>query len=229
MHKPSCDRQEGLQNDKDQDLISPTQPWQSEYIPLSPSQPQSPPARLNRRGGAVGSAEERVDFVDSIAQPSTDYAAALGMARRTTAGTGDPAIENTRTNIASVGWDALTNWNNLRQVLMELGHDFTNRSPWKKLGIPHLEGPLPSNSYLDLRLRKAHSLLHAGVYSGWGEADTRTATEFTQALSGAHAQVAEAIPEILAARRNERRGLTPDFAEVSPALLQHLHERATAD
>ena len=224
------DRQEGLQNNEDEDLISPTQPWQPENISTSPPQPQSPPARLNRRGGAVGSAEGWVYFVDSITQPSADYATALAMARRTTVGTDDPAIETTRTNIGSSGWDALTNWSNLRQVLMALDYGITNESPWKKLGIPHLERPLPSKSYLDLRLRKAHSLL---LYT-WeflqdrGEADTRTATEFIQALSEAHAQVAVAIPEILVARRNERRSLTPDVAEVSPALLRHLHERATA-
>ena len=148
-------RQEGLQNNKDQDLISLTQPWQS-AISTSLSQPQSPPVRLNRRGGAVGSAEEWVDFVNSITQPSADYAAALAMARSTTMGTDDTAIETTRANIASIGWDALTNWNNLRQVLMALGYDFMNESPWKKLGIPHVVTPCYTREFIQDGAKLTH-------------------------------------------------------------------------
>ena len=94
-------------------------------------------------------------------------------------------------------------------------------------GVPKLEGPIPSASYLDLRLRKVITLLQAGAAADWSATDRTTAEQAITVMRTASTSVAEALPEVVRARGQERIGLAPAHAETSPALLRYLDDRAT--
>ena len=88
-------------------------------------------------------------------------------------------------------------------------------------------GPIPSASYLDLRLRKVVTLLQAGAAADWSATDRTTAEQAITVMRTASTSVAEALPEVVRARGQERIGLAPAHAETSPALLRYLDDRAT--
>ena len=131
---------------------------------------------------------------------------------------GAPSHEDIRT----VGWSAFTNWATFRQVIQALDYDLGHACPWRKLGVPKLEGPIPSASYLDMRLRKVFTLLQAGAAAEWTAEDRSTAEQAITAMQTASGTVAEALPEVIRARSQERIGLAPAHAEPSPAFLRYL-------
>ena len=105
-----------------------------------------------------------------------------------------------------------------------LGYDLGHACPWRKLGAPKLERPVPSASYLDLRLRKVSTLLQAGAAAEWTAEDRSTAEQAITVMRTAFGSVAEALPEVVRARSQEQIGLAPAHAEPSPslALLRYL-------
>ena len=105
---------------------------------------------------------------------------------------GAPSHEDIRT----VGWSAFANWATLRQVCQALDYDLGHACPWRKLGVPKLEEPVPSASYLDLRLRKVFTFLRAGAAAEWIAADRTTAEQAITVMRTAFSSVAEALPEV---------------------------------
>ena len=131
------------------------------------------------RGPPSGSATEWAAFLDSISGPSSDYHEAFIMARRTMPpAAGQPAEGAlSHEDIRTVGRSAFTNLATLRQVIQALDYDLGHACPWRKLGVPMLEGPVPSASYVNLRPRNVFALLQAGAAAEWVAADRSTAEQ----------------------------------------------------
>ena len=165
-------------------------------------------------GGALpaapsGSATEWAAFLDSISGLSLDYHEALIMARRTVPPAAGQPAEGAPSNedIRTVGWSAFTNRATLGQVIQALDYDLGHACPWRKLGVPKLEGPIPSARYLDLRLRKVLTLLQAGAAAEWTAEDRSAAEQAITTMRTAYGTVAEALPEVIRARGQERIGM----------------------
>ena len=221
--------------------LSPTLPWPPPEVghPLPPMHRMvAPPGRgfrgvdlPNLRGGAVPNddrarASDWVAFMESVTAPSADYVAALRMVRRTQQQQDQHGPQDAPPDPRGLGWDALSSWDTLRQVLVALEYEITGTCPWRRLGVPRLEGPTPSAGYIDLRLRKALSLLQAGLAAGWPPEDQGQATALSATLQQDHALISSSLGEILRLRRLHERTLAPPYAEASAPLLQFLHESA---
>ena len=107
-----------------------------------------------------------------------------------------------------------------------MDYDVGQDCPWRRLGVPKLEGPLPTASYVDLRLRKAVSLLQAGLAKDWSAEDAAQATTALRQIRQAHDIICGALPEVFQTRRHSPNQLAPTYAEVSAVLLNHLDELA---
>ena len=211
---------------------------ESTDIDTPSTQPWVPPSLRtsfhSMRGEALpsepsGSAMEWASFLDSIPGPSSDYHEALIMARRTRPteaghqGEGPPSQEAMR----SIGWNAFADWATLRQVIQALDCDLGHACPWRKLGIPKLEGSHPSTGNLDLRSRKVLTLLRAGAAAGWTAAGAITYSgaghhDVGNSLQHGGRSLAGGFYDSVARNRHPSHL----HAGTSPTLLQYLDELA---
>ena len=178
-------------------------------------QPHAPPA-------LTLSAEQLGLWVESVASSIVDYSDALEMANLL------PSDRLTGEQIRTLDSNTLRQWSNMMTLLRTLHFDLHNECPWRKLGIPRLEGPEPTPIHVDMRRRQAHTLLDMSTFLNWSEGDKSLAQKARQTFQEAYEQVSHALPEVTKLRQQTRQELTPPYAEMSPQLLTYLSQQTVA-
>ena len=121
--------------------------------------------------------------------------------------------------VHGLGTQIFQDWATLQQVLHALHYRLEHHCPWRQLGVARMEGPMPSQDMVDLRLFKFRTLMTVHRPVTWTDRDTELATRAAGKLEAAYKEVIEALPLILQARRRHPTQLAPAYAEVPHHLL----------
>ena len=121
---------------------------------------------------------------------------------------------------------SLTDWSAAKQVLEFLAYCVDADDPWRLLGIPREEGPLPDQEMIERRTQLGTQFTSLRHTIKWTPSDQVAAEEFEKRLADSKRVCLIDLPRMQREKRNLRHKSVPRWMEPSPELTQFLHDRA---
>ena len=114
---------------------------------------------------------------------------------------------------------ALKDWGSVKETLALLAFAPEASDHWRLLGVPKMEGPVPSLEMLDRRVQLARCLTSLRTTGQWSSQDVDIAQKFDHQLEAAKRKCVAELPAILREKKKLPSRSTPRWQEPSIELL----------